>query len=53
MNKTLKIRTDHWTLKVLILNYGLVLILMMVTWGLPKDGSYGERIFIFKHTILK
>jgi hypothetical protein len=23
--------------------------MLMVTWGLPKNGSYKERIFIFKH----
>jgi hypothetical protein len=26
--------------------------MLMVTWGLRKDGSYGERIFIFKPTSL-
>jgi hypothetical protein len=53
MNKALKIGINHWTLEVKILNFGLVLVIMMMIWGLPKDGSFGKRIFVLRHTILK
>jgi hypothetical protein len=49
MNKTLRIGIDHYALEVLNFEFLFSFeILLMVIWGLPKDGSYGERIFILK-----
>jgi hypothetical protein len=51
--KALQIWIGHWTFKGLnfefLLNFFL-LFMLMVTWGLPKNGSFGEIDDICRYT---
>jgi hypothetical protein len=53
MNKALRIGIDHWTLEVLNFEFLFGLNHVDGDLGLPKDGTFGGKEIIFRHTILK